>query len=140
MRASGESYSDVIYGSSDAKPQRSHWRLSARPSLSAPNVEAKDEPPAALDCAGRASNSAMAMKEPDWLRGARIQAIAQTGLTFCRDPYDRERYEAIGQLAARMFAAWMRQSIGSRPCSPARLAGGPQVTSAPLSLTMTTAL
>jgi hypothetical protein len=34
----------------------------------------------------------MAMKEPDWLEWAReLQAIAQTGLTFCRDPYDRER-------------------------------------------------
>jgi ADP-ribose pyrophosphatase YjhB (NUDIX family) len=48
----------------------------------------------------------MAMKEPDLLEWAReLQAIAQTGLTFCRDPYDRERYEAIRQLAARMFAA-----------------------------------
>jgi 8-oxo-dGTP pyrophosphatase MutT (NUDIX family) len=53
-----------------------------------------------------ASNNAMAMKEPDWLEWAReLQAIAQTGITFCRDPYDRERYEAIRQLAARMFAA-----------------------------------
>jgi ADP-ribose pyrophosphatase YjhB (NUDIX family) len=53
-----------------------------------------------------ASNNAMAMKEPNWLEWAReLQAIAQTGLTFCRDPYDRERYEAIRQLAARMFAA-----------------------------------
>jgi Hydrolase of X-linked nucleoside diphosphate N terminal len=34
-----------------------------------------------------------------------LQAIAQTGLTFCRDPYDCERYEVIRQLAARMFAA-----------------------------------
>ena len=48
----------------------------------------------------------MAMKEPDWLEWAReLEAIVQTGLTFCRDPYDRERYEAIRQLAARMFAA-----------------------------------
>jgi ADP-ribose pyrophosphatase YjhB (NUDIX family) len=46
------------------------------------------------------------MEGPDWLRWAReLQAIAQTGLTFCRDPYDRERYEAIRQLAARIFAA-----------------------------------
>jgi ADP-ribose pyrophosphatase YjhB (NUDIX family) len=53
-----------------------------------------------------ASNNAMAMKEPDWLEWAReLQAIAQTGLTFCRDPHDHERYEAIRQLAARMFAA-----------------------------------
>jgi ADP-ribose pyrophosphatase YjhB (NUDIX family) len=34
-----------------------------------------------------------------------LQAIAQIGLTFCRDPYDRERYEAMRRLAARMFAA-----------------------------------
>ena len=41
------------------------------------------------------------MKDPDWLAWAReLQAIAQTGLTFCRDPYDRERYEAIRQPAA----------------------------------------
>jgi hypothetical protein len=48
----------------------------------------------------------MPMKDPDWLAWAReLQAIAQIGLAFCRDPYDRERYEAIRQLAARMFAA-----------------------------------
>jgi Hydrolase of X-linked nucleoside diphosphate N terminal len=48
----------------------------------------------------------MPMKDPDCLAWAReLQAIAQTGLAFCRDPYDRERYEAIRQLAARMFAA-----------------------------------
>ena len=48
----------------------------------------------------------MPMKEPDWPGWAReLQTIAQIGLTFCRDPYDRERYEAIRQLAERMFAA-----------------------------------
>ncbi len=53
-----------------------------------------------------AFNRAMPMKDPDWLEWAReLQAIAQIGLTFCRDPYDRERYEAMRQLAARMFAA-----------------------------------
>jgi Hydrolase of X-linked nucleoside diphosphate N terminal len=51
-------------------------------------------------------NRAVPMKDPDWLEWAReSQAIAQTGLMFCRDPYDRERYEAIRQLAACMFAA-----------------------------------
>jgi ADP-ribose pyrophosphatase YjhB (NUDIX family) len=34
-----------------------------------------------------------------------VQAIAQTGLAFCSDPYDRERYEALRLLAARMAAA-----------------------------------
>ena len=44
--------------------------------------------------------------EPDWLTWAReLQAIAQTGLAFSRDPYDRERYEALRALAANMFAA-----------------------------------
>ena len=44
--------------------------------------------------------------EPDWLTWAReLQAIAQTGLTFSCDPYDRERYEALRALAAKMFAA-----------------------------------
>ena len=48
----------------------------------------------------------MSINDPDWLIWAReLQAIAQTGLTFCRDPYDRERYEAMRGLAARMFAA-----------------------------------
>jgi ADP-ribose pyrophosphatase YjhB (NUDIX family) len=46
------------------------------------------------------------MSEPDWLGWAReMQALAQTGLTFARDPYDRERYEALQLLAARMMAA-----------------------------------
>lgn len=46
------------------------------------------------------------MNEPDWLLWAReAQAIAQTGLAFTRDPYDRERYEQLRALAARMIAA-----------------------------------
>src|SRR5271157_4876065 len=48
----------------------------------------------------------MTNDEPDWLAWAReLQAIAQTGLAFSRDPYDRERYEALRTLAAKMFAA-----------------------------------
>ena len=48
----------------------------------------------------------MANDEPDWLTWAReLQAIAQTGLAFSRDPYDRERYQALRALAATMFAA-----------------------------------
>lgn len=44
--------------------------------------------------------------EPDWLLWAReVQATAQTGLAFTKDPYDRERYEALRALAARMLAA-----------------------------------
>ena len=43
--------------------------------------------------------------EPKWLVWAReIQAIAQTGLAFTKDLYDRERYERLRALAARMMA------------------------------------
>ena len=42
--------------------------------------------------------------EPDWLVWAReLQAIAQTGLSFAMNAYDRERYSAIRSLAARMM-------------------------------------
>ena len=44
--------------------------------------------------------------EPNWLTWTReMQAIAQTGLAFSRDAYDRERYEALRALASRMMAA-----------------------------------
>jgi ADP-ribose pyrophosphatase YjhB (NUDIX family) len=43
--------------------------------------------------------------EPSWLLWVReLQAIAQTGLEFAKDPYDRERYIAVRSLAARMMA------------------------------------
>ncbi len=46
------------------------------------------------------------MSEPDWLSWAReIQGIAQSGLTFTRDHYDRDRYEQLRDLAARMMAS-----------------------------------
>ena len=42
---------------------------------------------------------------PDWLRWAqRLQAIAQSGLTYAKDPYDRERYEEVRGLAAEIGA------------------------------------
>jgi ADP-ribose pyrophosphatase YjhB (NUDIX family) len=44
--------------------------------------------------------------EPDWLVWARrIQALAQTGLAFTKDGYDRERYASLTALAAEMMAA-----------------------------------
>jgi ADP-ribose pyrophosphatase YjhB (NUDIX family) len=43
---------------------------------------------------------------PSWLRWARrMQALAQSGLTYARDPYDVERYEALRALAAEVLAA-----------------------------------
>ncbi|MGH7082417.1 MAG: NUDIX hydrolase [Acetobacteraceae bacterium] len=46
------------------------------------------------------------MSEPEWLAWAReIQAIAQTGLAFSANPYDRDRYQSLRALSARMIAA-----------------------------------
>ena len=43
---------------------------------------------------------------PAWLRFAeRVQAIAQTGLAYARDPYDRERYEELRSIAVLMAAS-----------------------------------
>jgi ADP-ribose pyrophosphatase YjhB (NUDIX family) len=45
------------------------------------------------------------MDEPQWLRIAReLRAIAQTGLTFTTDRFDRQRYERVRELAASMLA------------------------------------
>jgi len=45
------------------------------------------------------------MDEPQWLRIAReMRAIAQTGLTFTTDRFDRQRYERVRELAASMLA------------------------------------
>jgi ADP-ribose pyrophosphatase YjhB (NUDIX family) len=44
-------------------------------------------------------------EEPNWIRWAReIQAIAQTGLHFSENSYDRERYERLREIAVEMFA------------------------------------
>jgi ADP-ribose pyrophosphatase YjhB (NUDIX family) len=44
--------------------------------------------------------------DPQWLSWTkRLQAIAQTGLTFTRDHYDRQRYEELQAIAAEMMAA-----------------------------------
>src|SRR5260370_40431030 len=45
------------------------------------------------------------MESPHWLAWARrLAALAQNGLTFAKDPFDRERYEAIRVVAAEMIA------------------------------------
>jgi len=45
------------------------------------------------------------MPDPDWLIWAReIQAIAQTGLAFSKDPYDLDRFAALRRLSARIMA------------------------------------
>lgn len=46
------------------------------------------------------------MAIPDWLTWAqRLQAISQTGLTYCKDKFDVQRYQEVRQLAAEMMAA-----------------------------------
>jgi ADP-ribose pyrophosphatase YjhB (NUDIX family) len=43
---------------------------------------------------------------PEWLDWARrLQAIAQTGLTYSTNPYDTERFEAVRRIAAEMMSA-----------------------------------
>lgn len=45
------------------------------------------------------------MGAPDWLEWViRVQAIAQSGLTYVKDPYDRDRYEQIRDLCADFIA------------------------------------
>jgi hypothetical protein len=39
----------------------------------------------------------------DWVR--RLQAIAQSGLTYAKDPYDVERYEQVRTIAAEVAAS-----------------------------------
>lgn len=47
------------------------------------------------------------MTIPDWLDWAqRLQAIAQTGLSYEPPIFDRERYEKIQEIAAEMLAAY----------------------------------
>jgi len=47
----------------------------------------------------------MPADDPQWLSIAReLRAIAQTGLTFTMDRFDRQRYERVRELAARMLA------------------------------------
>ena len=44
------------------------------------------------------------LNDPDWLLWAReIQAVAQTGLAFTKDPYDAERYHALRALSVRIM-------------------------------------
>ncbi len=50
--------------------------------------------------------------EPEWLGWAkRLQAIAQIGLTYCKNHYDLERYEALKVIAAEMMAGGSGTSI-----------------------------
>ena len=53
------------------------------------------------------------MSDPAWLLWAReIQAIAQTGLAFSKDPYDLDRFAALRRLAARIMAEHTGADLG----------------------------
>src|SRR5215472_9101184 len=57
---------------------------------------------------------------PPWLELARrFQALAQTGLAYCTDPFDRARYEEIRRLAAQMMtgAAGPSDAVAIENCS-----------------------
>jgi len=52
-------------------------------------------------------------ERPAWLRLAeRLQAIAQTGLAYSRDPYDRERYQELRGIAVQLAASGLGRSEG----------------------------
>ena len=46
------------------------------------------------------------MKNDQWLQWAqRLQAIAQNGLTYAKDPFDLERFSQIRQIAAEILSS-----------------------------------
>jgi len=50
--------------------------------------------------------------ENQWLAYAkRLQAIAETGLAYCKDDFERERLEEIGTISRRMMAQLMSTPI-----------------------------
>jgi Hydrolase of X-linked nucleoside diphosphate N terminal len=52
--------------------------------------------------------------QPDWLRWARkLQALAQTGLTYAQNPYDNERYRQLQKVAAEIFAAHTGKTLAT---------------------------
>jgi ADP-ribose pyrophosphatase YjhB (NUDIX family) len=50
--------------------------------------------------------------EPQWLRWAkRLQAASQNGLAYNTDPYNVERYTAIGRIAAEIMATYTETDV-----------------------------
>jgi len=58
--------------------------------------------------AGRQAKVKPEMKWLEWSR--RLQALAQNGLTYCKDPYDEQRYNELRTIAAEIMAAGAGQS------------------------------
>ncbi|KEO84220.1 NUDIX hydrolase [Tumebacillus flagellatus] len=52
------------------------------------------------------------MNEPKWLEWAQqLQAIAQTGLTYVKDVYDRERYEELRKLSCEIVQSYTSEPM-----------------------------
>ncbi len=52
------------------------------------------------------------VNEPQWLVWARaLQAHAQDGLAYCKDPYDIERFNAIQEIAAEIMATYGKADL-----------------------------
>ncbi|MFC7440539.1 NUDIX hydrolase [Laceyella putida] len=50
--------------------------------------------------------------EPFWLKTAkRIQAIAQSGLAYCRDPFDIERFQELSEISAHMLSHYIDMPV-----------------------------
>ncbi len=48
---------------------------------------------------------ATANRQPDWLNwGRTLQALAQTGLTYAENPFDRDRYQRLYVVSQEIFA------------------------------------
>ena len=53
------------------------------------------------------------MTAPKWLRWSqRIQAIAQSGLAYTTNPFDRERFKELSAIAAEMMAVQTASDAG----------------------------
>jgi len=50
-------------------------------------------------------DASMAAEPRLWALARKLQALAQTGLEFNQNEYDRDRYEAVGKIAAELMAS-----------------------------------
>jgi len=56
----------------------------------------------------------MSARGADLLEWAReVQAIAQNGLAFSRDPFDRERFTRLSELVAKLLSAQLQIPVGA---------------------------
>ncbi len=63
------------------------------------------------------------MDRPDWLRWAdALQTIAAAGLTYSRDPFDRDRFEQVRAVAAELLS---RHADLTLPAAAERLRAEP---------------